>query len=347
MKNKNIAFSGFMAAIMLSTGAAMAAPQIASKAYVDNKSASVATAAVTAALENGAIKTALDAKADASTVEAVKSTAETAKSTAEAANATATANKNAIENEETGLAATKTVADNAATAAANAATKASSAQAAAEAAQATANAADTKAGNAQAAATANAGEISTLKNTVAGKQDALGYTAENAANKIGTLSATASEEEQARTYPTAGAVISYVKGKFDEITEGISVDTSKIAEGAITDTKIKDGAVINEKIADGAVTEGKLSTELATKVNNAQTSEQVSAAIVDAIKNKADKADTLAGYGITDAMTETEVKGYAVPKPSTECAAESGRCVLSVDTDGLPYWMDVTSPLGE
>lgn len=313
MKIKNIAFSGFMAAIMLSTGAAMAAPQIASKAYVDNKSTSAATAAVTAALnENGAIKTALDAKADASTVAEVKTTADTAKSTADAAKATAEANKSAIENEQTGLAATKKVADDAA-----------------------------------AAATTNAGEISTLKETVAGKQDALGYTAENAANKIGTLSTTASVEEQARTYPTAGAVISYVTGKFDEITGGISVDTNKITDGAVTEPKIKDGAVTTNKIADGAVTEAKLSTELAGKVNGAQTSEQVSAAIADAIKGKADKADTLAGYGITDAMTETEVKGYAVPKPSTECTAESGRCVLSVDTAGLPYWMDVTKPIDD
>lgn len=313
MKIKNIAFSGFMAAIMLSTGAAMAAPQIASKAYVDNKSTSAATAAVTAALnENGAIKTALDAKADASTVAEVKTTADTANTTANAAKATADANKNAIENEQTGLAATKKVADDAA-----------------------------------AAANTNAGEISTLKNTVAGKQDALGYTAENAANKIGTLSTTASVEEQARTYPTAGAVISYVTGKFDEITGGISVDTNKITDGAVTEPKIKDGAVTTNKIADGAVTEGKLSTELAGKVNNAQTSEQVSAAIADAIKDKANKATTLEGYGITDAMTETEVKGYAVPKPSTECTAESGRCVLSVDTAGLPYWMDVTKPIDD
>lgn len=313
MKIKNIAFSGFMAAIMLSTGAAMAAPQIASKAYVDNKSTSAATAAVTAALnENGAIKTALDAKADASTVAEVKTTADTAKSTADEAKATADANKSAIENTQTGLAATKKVADDAA-----------------------------------AAATTNAGEISTLKETVAGKQDALGYTAENAANKIGTLSTTASVEEQARTYPTAGAVISYVTGKFDEITGGISVDTNKITDGAVTEPKIKDGAVTTNKIADGAVTEAKLSTELAGKVNGAQTSEQVSAAIADAIKGKADKADTLAGYGITDAMTETEVKGYAVPKPSTECTAESGRCVLSVDTAGLPYWMDVTKPIDD
>ena len=317
MKNKNIAFSGFMAAIMLSTGAAMAAPQIASKAYVDNKSASAATAAVTAALnENGAIKTALDAKADASTVEAVKTTAETAKSTADEANATATANKNAIENEQTGLAATKTVADNAATAAANA-------QAAAEAAQTTANAAATKA---------------EVTSSLASKEDT--------SNKTGSI--TTENQSSASLFPTIGAVTEWTNKKIADLSNtGLPVNPDNISDNSIDGAKLSNGAVITEKIADNAVTEDKLSTELATKVNNAQTAEEVSAAIVDAIKNKADKADTLEGYGITDAMTETEIKGYAVPKPSTVCTAESGRCVLSVDTAGLPYWMDVTKPIDD
>lgn len=325
MKNKNIAFSGFMAAIMLSTGAAMAAPQIASRAYVDNKSAAAATAAVTAALENenGAIKTALDAKADASTVEEVKSTAETAKSTAEAANATATANKNVIENEETGLAATKNVADAAAAAAANAATKADTAQAAAEAAQATANAAATK---------------TEVTGSLALKEDT--------SNK--TSSITTENQNSASLFPTIGAVTEWTNKKIADLSDtGLPVNPDNISDNSIDGAKLSNGAVITEKIADGAVTEGKLSTELATKVNNAQTAEEVSAAIAEAITGKADKATTLAGYGIKDAMTKTEIEGYAVPKPSTECAAESGRCVLSVDTDGLPYWMDVTSPLGE
>ena len=318
MKNKNIAFSGFMAAIMLSTGAAMAAPQIASRAYVDNKSAAAATAAVTAALENenGAIKTALATKADASTVADVKTTADAAKATAEA-------NKSAIENEQTGLAATKTVADNAATAAANAATKADTAQAAAEAAQATADAAATK---------------TEVTNSVALKEDT--------SNKTGSI--TTENQNSASLFPTIGAVTEWTNKKIADLSDtGLPVNPDNISDNSIDGAKLSNGAVITEKIADGAVTEGKLSTELATKVNNAQTAAQVSAAIVDAIKNKADKATSLEGYGIKDAMTKTEIEGYAVPKPSTECAAESGRCVLSVDTDGLPYWMDVTSPLGE
>lgn len=324
MKIKNIAFSGFMAAIMLSTGAAMAAPQIASKAYVDNKSTSAATAAVTAALnENGAIKTALDAKADASTVAEVKTTADTAKSTADAAKTTAEANKSAIENEQTGLAATKKVADAAATAAAAADTKAGNAQAAATAAQATADAAATK---------------TEVTSSLALKEDT--------SNKKGSI--TAENQSSASLFPTIGAVTEWTNNKITELSKsGLPVNPDNINDNSIGGSKLSNGAVSTEKIADGAVTEGKLSTELAGKVNNAQTSEQVSAAIVDAIKDKADKATTLEGYGITDAMTETEVKGYAVPKPSTDCTAESGRCVLSVDTAGLPYWMDVTKPIDD
>lgn len=324
MKIKNIAFSGFMAAIMLSTGAAMAAPQIASKAYVDNKSTSAATAAVTAALnENGAIKTALDAKADASTVAEVKTTAETANTTATAAKATAEANKRAIENEQTGLAATKKVADDAAAAAAAADTKAGSAQEAAAAAQATANAAATK---------------TELTNGLALKEDT--------SNKTGNI--TTDNQNSASLFPTIGAVTEWTNNKITELSKsGLPVNPDNINDNSIGGSKLSNGAVSTEKIADGAVTEGKLSTELAGKVNNAQTSEQVSAAIAGAIKDKADKATTLAGYGITDAMTETEIKGYAVPKPGDDCKAESGRCVLSVDTAGLPYWMDVTKPIDD
>lgn len=324
MKIKNIAFSGFMAAIMLSTGAAMAAPQIASKAYVDNKSTSAATAAVTAALnENGAIKTALDAKADASTVAEVKTTADTAKSTADAAKATAEANKSAIENEQTGLAATKKVADDAAAAAVAADTKAGEAKTAAAAAQATADAAATK---------------TEVTSSLALKEDT--------SNKTGSI--TTENQSSASLFPTIGAVTEWTNNKIADLNKtGLPINPGNINDNSIGGSKLANGAVSTEKIADGAVTEAKLSTELAGKVNNAQTSEQVSAAIANAIKDKADKATTLAGYGITDAMTETEIKGYAVPKPGDDCKAESGRCVLSVDTAGLPYWMDVTKPIDD
>ena len=266
MKNKNIAFSGFMAAIMLSTGAAMAAPQIASRAYVDNKSAAAATAAVTAALENedGAIKTALATKADASTVADVKTTADAA--------------------------ATKTE----------------------------------------------------LTNGLALKEDT--------SNKTGNI--TTDNQNSASLFPTIGAVTAWTNQKIAGLKDtGLPVNPNNIADGTIVGSKLSDGAVITEKIADNAVTEDKLSEELATKVNNAQTSEQVSAAIAKEIQGKADKATTLAGYGIEDAMTKGEIKAYAIPKPEGTCANSVNRCVLSVDTtdeqNPKMVWMDITSPLGE
>ena len=320
MKNKNIAFSGFMAAIMLSTGAAMAAPQIASRAYVDNKSAAAATAAVTAALnENGAIKTELDAKADASTVADVKTTADAAKATAEA-------NKSAIEDAQTGLAATKKVADDAAAAAAAADTKAGNAQAAAAAAQATANAAATKA---------------EVTSSLALKEDT--------SNKTGSI--TTENQSSASLFPTIGAVTEWTNKKIADLSNtGLPVNPDNISDNSIDGAKLSNGAVITEKIADGAVTEAKLSTDLANKVNNAQTAEDVSDAIADAITGKADKATTLAGYGIEDAMTKGEIKAYAIPKPEGTCENSVNRCVLSVDTTNgqtKMVWMDVTSPLGE
>ena len=221
------------------------------------------------------------------------------------------------------MAATKKVADDAAAAAAAADTKAGNAQTAAEAAQATADAAATK---------------TALSEGLALKEDT--------ANKTGNI--TTDNQNSASLFPTIGAVTEWTNNKITELSKsGLPVNPDNINDNSIGGAKLANGAVTTEKIADGAVTEDKLSTELAGKVNNAQTSEQVSAAIADAIKDKADKATTLEGYGITDAMTETEVKGYAVPKPSTKCTAESGRCVLSVDTSGSPYWMDVTKPIDD
>ena len=149
-------------------------------------------------------------------------------------------------------------------------------------------------------------------------------------------------------FTTIGAINEWTNKKIEDLSDtGLPVNPDNINDNSIGGSKLENSAVTAEKIANGAVTEGKLSTELAGKVNNAQTATQVSAAIADAIKDKADKATTLEGYGITDAMTEDEIKGYAVPKPSTVCTAESGRCVLSVDTAGLPYWMDVTKPIDD
>jgi hypothetical protein len=40
---------------------------------------------------------------------------------------------------------------------------------------------------------------------------------------------------------------------------------------------------------------------------------------------------------------KTKVEGYAVPKPGANCA--HAKCVLSVDQDGAPYWMELALSL--
>ena len=159
MKIKNIAFSGFMAAIMLSAGAtaANAKIEIASKQYVDNKESTLNTNIqnLNTAIQNKADTTALDAylKTDAAettyakksdvtevttTATAAKNAADAAKNAADAAAITANANKTAIGDAESGL--TKDVAD-AKAAAAAADTKAAGAATAAETAKSAADAA--------------------------------------------------------------------------------------------------------------------------------------------------------------------------------------------------------------
>lgn len=330
MKVKNIAFSGFMAAIMLSTGSAMAAPQIASKGYVDNKANAVVetvtaletkinnadyasktevTNQITNAItsDGGVIKAELDKKANKTELDnlATKTELESKANAADLTSLTTTVN-----DAQTGLAATKTIADKAAAAAAAADTKAGNAQ--------------TTANEAKTAALTNAGEITALKTAVDGKQDKLGYTAEDAENKIAELNATASEADKARTYPTAGAVMSYVDTELNKaITEGIEINTDKIKDGAITSVKIQ----------DGAVTEAKLDSALADKVNGAQTSTDVADAITKALTEE----------GGSDVLNQRFSK--VIPYPSVDCQTGVKQCVLAVQGDAM-VWLDVTQSDG-
>ena len=77
-----------------------------------------------------------------------------------------------------------------------------------------------------------------------------------------------------------------------------SISAKKIQPTAVTSEKINGSAVTTGKIADKAVTKAKLAEDLLTKIDGAVTSE--------ALSGKADKATTLAGYGITDAYTKAE-----------------------------------------
>ncbi len=113
-----------------------------------------------------------------------------------------------------------------------------------------------------------------------------------------------------------------------------------VGTGTLTTTAQTIVAAVNElkTKTDGMATEGTI-TEMGNKITGLET----------AVEGKADKATTLAGYGITDAYTKTEtttqIQNYAIPKPSESCKAASGTCVLSVNTSGALEWVDVTAPL--
>lgn len=286
MKVKNIAFSGFMAAIMLSAGGANAAAvNIASQAYVDQQDKTVSesvtaisntltneytkteqlgtiineniTNAITA--EDSELKKELDSKADSSVVDTLSTDVGALKTT--------------VGDETAGL--VKDVAD-AAAAAAGAATAAGNAQNAADAAQAAADTAQSGVDGLTTRVTANETNIGNLQ------------------TKVGTAE--------------------------------LSTSAKNIAE-AINELKTK---------TDGMATEGNFE-EMNNKITEMETT----------VAGKADKADTLAGYGITDAYTKTEtttqIQTYALPKPAANCA--TGMCVLSVGSDGTTLtWVDVTQP---
>ena len=76
-------------------------------------------------------------------------------------------------------------------------------------------------------------------------------------------------------------------GNLDQRLNDLIVDD----EGVISTFNLADGAVATAIIEDGAVTLDKLAADLAKIINN-----------------KANKATTLAGYGITDAYTQSEIK---------------------------------------
>lgn len=321
MKIKNIAFSGFMAAIMLSAGAtaANAKIEIASRQYVDDKETTLNTSITNVANDVTNLTTKVDGKADTTALDAylktdtaettyakksdvtdvtntateAKNAADVAKNAADAAAATADANKAAIENETTGLAATKTIADNAASAAAK-----------------------------------NTTDITQLKTDVSGKEDSK--------NKITEITEANSGSNE--LFPTVGAVMKKISG---------------LSELPVNPGLIEDGTLDGSKLKDGTVTKTKLSSDVQTTLDNAQTAEEVTAAITAALNDYTNTDDLNAELAkkanSDDVYNKTAVDekfDKTIPTPKGTCAAESGRCVLSVDAASKNMmWMDVTAPL--
>lgn len=407
MKIKNIAFSGFMAAIMLSAGAtaANAKIEIASKQYVDNKESALNTAiqgkadttALDAYLKTDAAETTYAKKSDVAEVTTTatdaKNAADAAKNAADAATATANANKTAIGDAESGL--TKDVADAKAAAAAadtkaaGAATAAETAKSAADAAAETANAnktaigdaesgltkgvADAKAAAAAAQGTADqnktdltalTGRVSANETSISGINDKVGdgdlsTKATTIVGAINEINNDVYRKVQTYTKAEVNTEIGKIqagnvdlKGYIKETTyeagmakkaDKLTVDAANAGNIATVDAKGQ-YQVSDKKLTDFtsmADVTGAITTSLTTGAIKTALDAKADAATVNTeLAKKANSDDVYNKTSVDEKFDKT------IPTPQGTCAAESGRCVLSVDaTSKNMMWMDVTVPL--
>lgn len=106
-----------------------------------------------------------------------------------------------------------------------------------------------------------------------------------------------------------------LSGKLDN-TAG-SVTTDNIASKAVTSDKIANGAITALKIANGAVSGSNIAqNQISTNhlQSGAVTTDKLADEVKESINSKADKATTLAGYGINDAYTKDEVDNELAAK---------------------------------
>lgn len=184
----------------------------------------------------------------------------------------------------------------------------------------------------------NKTDISSLKTSVAGKEDV--------SNKTTTISAASTDDQ----YPSAKAVNTLVDDSVSTLTEADTALGARI-DGVVTTVATKADKVtgVTAETAGGIATvnatgQYEMST---TKISDLATKNDITTNL-DGVEKTANRVDAISTADKDSTTKYTSVKAvtaYAVPKPGVNCTAESGRCVLSVDKDGNPYWMDVTEPL--
>ena len=144
--------------------------------------------------------------------------------------------------------------------------------------------------------------------------------------------------------------LSALDGRVEDLEEAVgtggSVDTK--TTNAINDLDSSIAAETNKAIASVTVVNGKItgSTKVTVPTNNNQLTNgagyQTASDVATAIESKADSATTIAGYGITDAYTKTEVDdaisagaSTAIKGLDSSIAATSNQAISAVTiTDG-------------
>lgn len=336
MKIKNIAFSGFMAAIMLSAGAtaANAKIEIASKQYVDNKESNLNTN-----IQN--LNTAIQGKADTTALDAYLKT-DTAETTY------------AKKSDVTEVTTTATDAKNAADAAKNAA----------DAATATATAAQGTADQNKTDLTALTGRVSANETSISGINDKVGdgdltTKATTIVDAINEINNDVYRKVQTYTKAEVNTEIGKIqagnvdlKGYIKETTyeagmakkaDKLTVDATNAGNIATVDAKGQ-YQVSDKKLTDFtsmADVTGAITTSLTTGAIKTALDAKADAATMNTeLAKKANSDDVYDKTAINEKFDKT------IPTPQGTCAAESGRCVLSVDAASKNMmWMDVTVPL--
>lgn len=287
MKKSNIAFSGFMAAILVSVGAANAVTtRIASQQYVDNKVGSVQESVTEVQNQYTTI------------------------------NETVTQLGDTINNEESGLTQqieniTQQIGDSSAGLVKDvndAKTTAESAKQTAESAQSAADALGVTVGNAESGLVKDVtdlkDQVGTLDSELDSKLDSAtaATTYEVLTNKTNDLATDAGSTDK---YPSAKAVVDWVS---NTVTEGIEINTDKIQNGAITTDKLGDGAVTGDKIGADAVNGDKIADD-SIGAEHIKDGAVNSDAIADGSVTGTDIADGTISAGNLDTALNAEIDG--------------------------------------
>ena len=304
MKKTNIAFSGFMAAILLSSGAAHAAAQIASKQYVDNRETSI--------------------------LQTVRNTYETKENVTNLTEQV-TQLGDTINNEDTGLAAKV---DDAAAAAAEAKQTADTAQSTATGAQSAVEALGATVGNAEAGLVK---DVNDLETSVGGLQTTVGQLDTEMDSKLDSATAATTYEVLSNkaaainegnqtsptAYPSVGAIVQWTNKKIADLSDtGLPVNPGNIEDGTISGSKLENGAVTTDKIAADAVTSDKIadgavgSGQIADGAvgtddiaDGAVTSDKLDGTLAGQIADISGKQDVAMGVGHENHIVTTDASG--------------------------------------
>ena len=310
MKKQNIVFSGFMAAILFSAGAANAATQIASKQYVDNRETSI--------------------------LQTVSNTYETKENVTNLTEQV-TQLGDTINNEDTGLAAKV---DDAVAAAAEAKQTADTAKSTATGAQSAVEALGATVGNAESGLVK---DVNDLETSVGGLQTTVGQldtemdskldsaTAGTTYEVLSNKAAAINEGNQTSptAYPSVGAIVQWTNKKIADLSDtGLPVNPGNIEDGTIAGSKLENSAVTTDKIADDAVTSDKIADDAVGSgqiadgavgtddiADGAVTSDKLDETLAGQIADISGKQDIAMGVGHENHIVTTDASGNRDNRP--------------------------------